>query len=464
MNKVGRNDPCPCGSGRKFKHCCGSSLARPASPVASTAAVAPHVAALVREGNELLAQGSSGEAASRFREAAELGPAVPETWACLGNAFDAMGQYDEAVAAYRRALSIRPTFAQVHNNLGLSLQANGHHAAAQRSYRQALSIQPDYAAALYRQASMLDPVLVAARSRLAGTLERLVPAWHVPMMNDDARNEAYYRGLRSSVGPASTVFEIGTGSGLLSMMAARLGAQQVVTCEAEPVIATAAQHIISRNSLDRRIKLLTKRSTEVELGTDLMRPADILVSEIFSSELLGERVLPSIEDAKRRLLRPGGRVIPAVGSIMVALFAGDDVGLNLRVDQVMGFDLSGFNEIVPQRQVIARTDLSIDMLSEEVEAFRFDFERDDAWPAQQKMLRLPVRSAGRCLGLIQWLFLRMDGDTVFENHPAVKAPASGWTRCVYLLPTPVEVQPAQTVIVEATHNRICPWFIVRGVE
>ncbi|MBU3694640.1 MAG: hypothetical protein FGM40_07415, partial [Rhodocyclaceae bacterium] len=23
--KVGRNDPCPCGSGRKYKHCHGSS-------------------------------------------------------------------------------------------------------------------------------------------------------------------------------------------------------------------------------------------------------------------------------------------------------------------------------------------------------------------------------------------------------------------------------------------------------
>ncbi|WP_425314952.1 SEC-C metal-binding domain-containing protein [Treponema vincentii] len=21
--KVGRNDPCPCGSGKKYKHCCG---------------------------------------------------------------------------------------------------------------------------------------------------------------------------------------------------------------------------------------------------------------------------------------------------------------------------------------------------------------------------------------------------------------------------------------------------------
>ena len=24
--KVGRNDPCPCGSGKKYKHCCGKSV------------------------------------------------------------------------------------------------------------------------------------------------------------------------------------------------------------------------------------------------------------------------------------------------------------------------------------------------------------------------------------------------------------------------------------------------------
>ena len=23
VNKIGRNDPCPCGSGKKYKQCCG---------------------------------------------------------------------------------------------------------------------------------------------------------------------------------------------------------------------------------------------------------------------------------------------------------------------------------------------------------------------------------------------------------------------------------------------------------
>ncbi|UUZ77882.1 SEC-C domain-containing protein [Polaromonas sp. P1(28)-13] len=34
-HKIGRNDPCPCGSGRKYKHCCGQSAA-PVAPAAES--------------------------------------------------------------------------------------------------------------------------------------------------------------------------------------------------------------------------------------------------------------------------------------------------------------------------------------------------------------------------------------------------------------------------------------------
>ena len=40
--KIGRNDLCPCGSGRKYKNCCGSNLPRPATePQASDTPPAP---------------------------------------------------------------------------------------------------------------------------------------------------------------------------------------------------------------------------------------------------------------------------------------------------------------------------------------------------------------------------------------------------------------------------------------
>ena len=44
---------------------------------------------------------------------------------------------------------------------------------------------------------------------------------------------------------------------------------------------------------------------------DMAVRADVIVSEIFDSELLGEGLLPSLRDACSRLLAPGGVVIPA---------------------------------------------------------------------------------------------------------------------------------------------------------
>lgn len=488
----------------------GSSM----SPMAVRARQASDFAT---RGNIRLRQADPAGAAQYYRVAIDLAPCQPALWANLGNALDDAGQAEEAVAAYREALVLRPDFAEVHNNLGLTLMALDRGDEAERHFRAAIGLVPGYAEAhfnlglmllnnqrpaeaaeqyrcglrqapgnaqalsnlgvaldacgdveaaiqAWREASERDPTLVAARSRLAAALDRVVPAWHVPMMNDTARNSAYEQALRKLVYPQAWVFEIGTGSGLLAMMAAREGAAAVTTCEAEPLIAETAQRVIADNGLAGRIKVIAARSTELEVGRELPVPADILVSEIFSSELLGERVLASIEDARRRLLQPDARIIPAVGSIMAALVAGESLALNLHVDRVMGFDLSAFNRIVADRQTVARNDLEHDLLSDDVEVFRFDFERDGDWRAQHREVDFPVRRRGVACGVIQWLRLDMDrAGTRFENHPHDKSPASSWTRCVYRFAEPVELEAGQVVRIRAGHNRVCPWFELIGV-
>jgi type III protein arginine methyltransferase len=125
------------------------------------------------------------------------------------------------------------------------------------------------------------------------------------MMNDSPRNDAYFAALQNAVTPDTHVLEIGTGSGLLAMMAARLGARQVTTCEVVAEIAETARAIVADNGLAPPVTVIGKKSTKLEIGTDMEERADLLVSEILSSEFLGEGVLGSIEDAKRRLLKPG---------------------------------------------------------------------------------------------------------------------------------------------------------------
>ena len=186
--KPRRNEPCPCGSGKKYKKCCQERLEAPsvfqqvrqkagAAALISTAKgdaptpteihqlvalfnVGRHVelesrACLLVErypdsgiawkilGEALRVQGKEGLLA--LQKAAELLPDDTEAHNNLGNALRALGQLDDAAASYRRALEIKPGFAEVHNNLGNALQDLGQPDDAAASYRRALEIKPDYA-------------------------------------------------------------------------------------------------------------------------------------------------------------------------------------------------------------------------------------------------------------------------------------------------------------------------------
>jgi protein arginine N-methyltransferase 7 len=232
-----------------------------------------------------------------------------------------------------------------------------------------------------------------------------------------------------------------------------------------PLIAETAQQIIADNGFSN-IKVIAKKSNEIEIGSDVDAKADILVSEIFSSEMLGEHVLPSLEDAKQRLLKPNGKVIPAAGSIMVGLFTGEDIRLNLLVDDAFGLKLQGFNRIVSKKRMIARNDLNIQLLSDGIAAFDFDFEGDSHFPAQTKTLEITVKTAGICYGLVQWMQMDMNGDNkvMFENHPSQTTKVSNWQLCAYLFDVPIEVKTGQVVVVNAAHNRAVPWFYFHSIK
>jgi type III protein arginine methyltransferase len=339
-------------------------------------------------GIALMEQGRPEEAAAAHRGALACNPDFAQAHNNLGNCLKELGNPEQAEASYRRAVALSPDFAEAHCNLGDVLLELGRPGEAEESYRQAVDRKPDYvpahcglgdtmlrrgrpseAIASYRRCLDIDPLWVKAHDAITKALTNLVPLWHVPMMNDRFRNDAYFQALGNAITPDTHVLEIGTGSGLLAMMAARLGARQVTTCEAVDEIADTARAIVTDNGLAPPVTVINKRSTKLEIDTDMEERADLLVSEILSSEFLGEGVLSSIEDAKRRLLKPGARIIPARGSIQFALFGGPDIEKNVRVDEVHGFDLSRFNGIVARKQIVFRNDLDIELLSDDTRSF-----------------------------------------------------------------------------------------------
>ncbi|MFO1204312.1 MAG: SEC-C metal-binding domain-containing protein [Burkholderiales bacterium] len=131
--KPGRNDPCPCGSGRKYKHCHGAATAPVPASRADTATVLASAAADLRAGR-------LDAAAARLEHLLRTDPRHPD--ALLLRAAVAFRQQDYALAIERstRLLEVRPTFAPAHFNLALCLDAPGRKAEAETRYREALRL------------------------------------------------------------------------------------------------------------------------------------------------------------------------------------------------------------------------------------------------------------------------------------------------------------------------------------
>ncbi len=130
--KPGRNDPCPCGSGKRYKHCCGQIGGAP--PPQSTAV--PELAAL----RMLLEAGNLTELERRARDLTALQPRNGAAWKALGVAL-ALQQKD-ALAALQRAAELLPEDAQAHANLGGELLRAARFAEAVASLRRAVQLSP----------------------------------------------------------------------------------------------------------------------------------------------------------------------------------------------------------------------------------------------------------------------------------------------------------------------------------
>lgn len=106
------------------------------------------------------------------------------------------------------------------------------------------------------------------------------------------------------------VLDIGTGTGLLAMMAARCGAEQVTACEAFQPMIDVAKRCMKANGLRDQINLIEKRSTEIQVGVDMTERANVLVTEVFDTELIGEGALYTYTHALKHLLTADCYVIP----------------------------------------------------------------------------------------------------------------------------------------------------------
>ncbi len=139
------------------------------------------------------------------------------------------------------------------------------------------------------------------------------------MIADAGRFSAYAKAIARAVRSGDAVVDIGCGPGVFSLLACRAGARRVFAIESEDCIQFARE-LAAANGFADRIEFIQSDSRRVELP----ERANVIVSDLRGALPLYDHVIPSLEDARRRLLAPGGIMIPQRDILKAAVIEAEE--------------------------------------------------------------------------------------------------------------------------------------------
>ncbi|KAJ9468243.1 Protein arginine N-methyltransferase 7 [Diplonema papillatum] len=252
--------------------------------------------------------------------------------------------------------------------------------------------------------------------------------WHYAMMNDHPRNEAFEKALVAAIEPhQSTVVDVGAGAGLLSAIAARAGAAHVTSIEASPTLAAITRKIMHANGLSDRVSVINDFSTHVVPSDMEGQRADVLVSEVLGTLLLGEGALHYMSDARLRLLKPKGAVIPAGGTQYVTVVSSPALQALTHVSRYQNIDLSALNTLKDTDNLVFTKQYGLSlrymrptMVSGHLPLFTVDFEHDAPGSVQSEAV---LRFEAQCTCAVHALVFHWEAWT--DRHKQYNI--STWT-------------------------------------
>lgn len=169
---------------------------------------------------------------------------------------------------------------------------------------------------------------------------------HIAMVNDLPRGQKYLEAMKAKIRPGDVVLEVGTGAGLLSCMAARLGAKHVYTVERSAQLFEVAKRVMAANGLSDKVTVINAHSKDLVSMGVVPEPVDVFVTETIGTQGLDEGILP-IFDHVRPLLSRKVRVIPESVTFKHCLVNMSGIREHVEILRpLFGFDLSALNDEV----------------------------------------------------------------------------------------------------------------------
>ncbi|HHW13683.1 MAG TPA: methyltransferase domain-containing protein, partial [Firmicutes bacterium] len=250
-------------------------------------------------------------------------------------------------------------------------------------------------------------------------LTKILLDYHRRMLGDDLRTEAFRRAIAAAVRPGDVVVDVGTGTGVLACFACAAGARRVYAIESGQILE-AARAVVAENGFTDRVTFLARDSRRARLP----ERADVVVSETLGSLGVEENIAEILADARRRFLKPGGRLIPSRVQTFVAPVSleeeyarltwpsGERYGLRFSLLRRL-FVNTPYRLPVPPAALLGPPLLLYDL----------DLTAAECLPDQAET-ELPFVREGLCHGVAAWFTAYAGGEPLITTAP--DQPATHW--------------------------------------
>ena len=264
---------------------------------------------------------------------------------------------------------------------------------------------------------------------------------HQGYLADEPRNAAYRAALAEVVEPGDVVLDLGSGTGVLGFLSSDAGASSVVSIDGSEM-AEIARHIARDNGYGDRISHLRAMSTEITLDP----LADVVVCDQIGGMVHDAGILGFYADARRRLLAPGGRLVPSSFRIFLA-----PVSFDIGRRQVDFWSSAPASlDVSSVQRLAANTEWHVNVKTEDVTVLApqgelASFASDNDEPISGS-LQFTVATPGRFDGFLGWFEARLSPSVTLTNDPWSTDRFDRWCN-FYALEEPVVVQDGDQIAV-----------------